>query len=524
MSELEIQRRQEYKRNRKKWTLIQLTAIILLAIISLGLFIGYNRMNQTHYIEYKEAGSVDYKVHYKENTFFEDEWIDMNQSYISSLTDGIKANFNYVLATGSSDMSFDYNYSIDAKLVISKKDMGTPYYTYEEVIVPTTELSVNKGSSIKVNETVSIDYNKFDTIARDFITTYNLKNATAVLVVSLNVGTSTGNANFDQKIQNNYSTSLNVPLAEDNFNITRTSSAAEGESKLFEFNSVANRNVLLVLAIVAACLSGALVILLLIFLRLTKNEDVTYASAVNKILKSYDSFIQRINGEFDCEGYQIVEIKTFNEMLGIRDTIQSPILMSENRDETMTKFLIPTNTKILYTFIIKVENYDEIYSRVVEEPVVEEPVVEEPVEEVVILEEVNEEDLAEAMAQPELDLNEIEIIPDDDDQFEVAPEEPGVEVVGVVWPEKKKKNKIYRYDPNGEILNEGDVVLVPTWNNAQQREVIRKATVAHANHRVEPEHIKHPLKKIIAVIKRSIHSSLTPVANEAAKQAEEICK
>ena len=75
MSELEIQRRQEYKRNRKKWTLIQLTAIILLAVISLGLFIGYNRMNKTHYIEYKEAGNVDYKVHYTENGFFPNECI-----------------------------------------------------------------------------------------------------------------------------------------------------------------------------------------------------------------------------------------------------------------------------------------------------------------------------------------------------------------------------------------------------------------------------------------------------------------
>ena len=257
MSELEIQRRQEYKRNRKKWTLIQLTAIILLAIISLGLFIGYNRMNQTHYIEYKEAGSVNYKVHYKDNEFFEDEWIDMNQSYISSLTDGIKANFNYALGTGSSDMSFDYNYSINAKLVISKKDVGTPYYTYEEIILPTTEAAVN-GSSIKVNETVSIDYNKFDTIARNFITTYNLKNATAVLVVSLNVSTSTGNANFDQKIQNSYFTSLNIPLAEDNFNISRTSSATENESKLFEFNSRANRDVLLVLAIIAGMIWGTI--------------------------------------------------------------------------------------------------------------------------------------------------------------------------------------------------------------------------------------------------------------------------
>ena len=69
-----------------------------------------------------------------------------------------------------------------------------------------------------------------------------------------------------------------------------------------------------------------------------------------------------MDGEFDCDGYQIVSIQTFTEMLGIRDTIQSPLLMTENRDETMTRFLIPTDTNILYVFDIKVDNYDEIYA------------------------------------------------------------------------------------------------------------------------------------------------------------------
>ena len=35
--------------------------------------------------------------------------------------------------------------------------------------------------------------------------------------------------------------------------------------------------------------------------------------------------------------------------------------MSENKDETMTRFYIPTSTKLLYVFEIKVDNYDEIY-------------------------------------------------------------------------------------------------------------------------------------------------------------------
>ena len=91
--------------------------------------------------------------------------------------------------------------------------------------------------------------------------------------------------------------------------------------------------------------------------------SISYAAKIRRILNSYGSFIQRMEGEFDCAGYQLIAIKTFSEMLGIRDTLQAPVLMTENRDETMTRFLIPTDTKLLYVFDVKVDNYDEIYSR-----------------------------------------------------------------------------------------------------------------------------------------------------------------
>ena len=72
MSELEIQRRQEYKRNRKKWTLIQLIAIGVLVALALGSFLVYNRMNRTYYVECVENSNIDYKVQYRENNFFEE--------------------------------------------------------------------------------------------------------------------------------------------------------------------------------------------------------------------------------------------------------------------------------------------------------------------------------------------------------------------------------------------------------------------------------------------------------------------
>ena len=106
MSELERQRRKEYKQNRKKWMIIQFIAIVLLAAIALGSFLIYNRMNRTYYIEYTENGSIDYKVQYKENEFFDKEWIDKDQTYISSLINGMTADFIYRLNTDSSDLGF----------------------------------------------------------------------------------------------------------------------------------------------------------------------------------------------------------------------------------------------------------------------------------------------------------------------------------------------------------------------------------------------------------------------------------
>ena len=113
-----------------------------------------------------------------------------------------------------------------------------------------------------------------------------------------------------------------------------------------------------------------------------------------------------------------------------------------------------------------------------------------------------------AMAQPDLTLDEIDYVDEVDEEFVESEGKEGVEVVGVVWPERPHRNKIYRYDPNGEQLQENDIVLVPTRDVHKNREVIRKATVAHGNHMVDADLIKHPLKKIISVIRHRVEEAL----------------
>ncbi len=429
--------------------LVQIVAIILLAAVALVSFLVYNRMNSTQYIEYTEAASVDYKVQYKNNEFFDGEWIDKDQSYISSLVNGIAADFEYKMDTESAEMKFDYKYAINAKLVIASKIEGTPYYTFEENIIPAKSGRIENRDYLEIRESAIIDFVKFDEIARRFVDKYGLDGtALCTLEVSLDVNSECGNNGFAEINKVVYSTALVVPLATDTFNIHRSSSAPDNEPKALEYNGAAERNFFLVMSSSTAFMSVLLIFVLFVYLHLTKNEDIAYASKVRKILRDYASFIQRIEGEFDVEGYQIVNIKTFVEMLGIRDTIQSPVLMSENNDETMTRFFIPTPTKLLYVFEIKVDNYDEIYGvsgdtlsdesaveEVIEEPTVEE-VIEEPTFEEVIEEPTVEEVIEEPAFEEVIEEPTVEVVIEEPAVEEVI-EEPAVEEV-IEEPEAEK--------------------------------------------------------------------------------------
>ena len=61
-----------------------------------------------------------------------------------------------------------------------------------------------------------------------------------------------------------------------------------------------------------------------------------------------------VNNDFDLDGYQVLKVDTFTDMLEIRDTIQEPVLMAENKTKTGVYFLIPSKTKILYLYGLKV--------------------------------------------------------------------------------------------------------------------------------------------------------------------------
>ena len=96
-------------------------------------------------------------------------------------------------------------------------------------------------------------------------------------------------------------------------------------------------------------------------------------------------------------------------------------------------------------------------------------------------------------------------------------DENTVEAIDIFWEEKI--HKTYRYDPDGNVVDEGDVVLVPTRDEASDRDVVREAEVVRGNYRVDRAELEHPLKKIIGVVRRKAEkvftAMITPEDNDS---------
>ena len=93
-----------------------------------------------------------------------------------------------------------------------------------------------------------------------------------------------------------------------------------------------------------------------------ESDESSYDTLLKLVLKekgerkqfAYILYIQKINNSFDLTDYQVLQVDDFTDMLEIRDTLSQPILMTENKEKTGVYFIIPSNTKILYAYSLKV--------------------------------------------------------------------------------------------------------------------------------------------------------------------------
>jgi hypothetical protein len=407
---------------------------------------------------------------------------------------------------------------------------------------------------LRINEIVVINYDEYNDLANKFLATYDLTNTTSNIVVTLEVDVLSDCNAFSGSSVDTYTSELRIPLTTKTVNIKMTSAVPDEEAKMIACTRGAGFEAFKTSAIVLGVIELLWILFMVAFICLTRTEDITYTGRVKKILSQYKSYIQKINNMFDASGYQKIIVDTFDEMLEIRDTIQAPILMYENEEKTCTKFLIPTDSKLLYVYEVKIDGYNEpepapaantsatvvspnitnvvrpVVKVVVNTPpapekepepqietILEEPEIEADgsVEVIATTEEVEEIEESEVVEEPEA-IEEPEVVEETYHEVEELivsipeveeAEEISVDVIDVHW--KERPDKSYSYDPDGNTVEEGDIVLVPTRDVHSDKEIVREAEVSRGNYKVDPETLDRPLKKIIGVVKRKAEQIFT---------------
>lgn len=354
MSELEKARREQHEKWRKKWIRFLSVIICIFAVSSLLSFCAFNNIKKNTYVPYSEDGNAIHRAYLADNKFYDENYLNGSHAYVASLIDKMTADFSYDLEMAVENVHFRYTYRIDAQIEIKDKASDSPIYNPVENLLPPTSKEA-RGKCLSINELVTLDYNAYNKIARDFVTSYNVENTVNNLIVRMHVDVVGISESFAEDNTGEYVIELYIPLLENTVKpVVHTTIPAGVQmivAKDTKIQSVFLLFTIILGALTLLCLSG-----LGLFVLLSRNKHIDYARKVQMLVSNYKSYIQKILDEYDTTDYQVIRVEEFTELLEIRDTIRQPIFMYENADKTSTKFFVVTCLKTIYSYEIKVED------------------------------------------------------------------------------------------------------------------------------------------------------------------------
>lgn len=329
--------------------------IFVMFLFALSSFILFIEKNQTYYVSYHENSNIDYKVFLKDNDFFENNYLGANNQYIANIIDYIKADFNYKLNVDKDDIDYKYKYRIESVVEVIDNYTKNSLYSVTDDLIEESVFYAENQSVVNINKTLNIDYNYYNELIKKFVRIYELDEVESNLTINMYVDV-LGECEDLDSADTNSVISLTIPLTTKTMAIDIGYDLVDENNESFMACKKADPiyYIFLIISIIFILLFILLIYKLIRYIIITRTAETIYEKELKKILNNYKSYIQKINNDFDLEGYQVLKVDTFTDMLEIRDTIQEPILMAENKSKTGVYFLIPSKTKILYLYGLKV--------------------------------------------------------------------------------------------------------------------------------------------------------------------------
>lgn len=342
---------------RRKNIIMFSSLIIFIFVISILSLIIYLTRRHVQYVKYNENSNVEYNVYLKNNEFYKEESLKANNQYISELIDHIAAEFKHNVILEKDGIEYRYAYRIVANVLVRDKVSHRDIYTYDDTLIKEKTFVTSK-KHVLIDEKINVDYNKYNDLIQKFVQVYGLYETENVLRVNLYVDVI---GNCEEEINSNESvTTLEIPLTNKTMGIDIKNNLVDTDDNVMLCIKPSKSNYLYIaISIIAFIMAVILIVKLVIYIINSRSAKTVYEKELKKILSNYRSYIQKINSKFTFAGYQLLKVDNFTDMLEIRDTTNQPILMVENADKDSAYFVIPTSTRILYVYSIKVSDIEK---------------------------------------------------------------------------------------------------------------------------------------------------------------------
>lgn len=343
------------KKKRLKKSFRVVINILLIAFFALiGFYIlRLSMMKVNKYkLNYSETSNIDYNVCLKENKFYEQECLEKNMKYVASLINKIRINIDYIFTTDDFVYS-EYTYKVVGKIIISdsSNDKNVIFSKNYDLAEPVTE-TIDNYKIHNINKLIEIDYDKYNSLANQFKSTYGIS-SNARLEVHLiinNKGNSIKEENL--KYDKNADLLISIPLSESSLNIKLDYALINNNDDIiYNSKSGIGNYYLFGISIFFFVIALIVMINLIVYLNKIFGKKTEYEKTLDKLLRDYDRLIVESPTVINDDKYNVIVVKSFLELLDVRDNLKMPIIFNEIKPKYESWFYIKEEND-LYLYVL----------------------------------------------------------------------------------------------------------------------------------------------------------------------------
>lgn len=313
----------------KKKEIILLIVSIVLAGTCFTLYGKSKDMVVLNDIKYSETGSMHYRVHLTDSTYYGTDYLEEGMQYISSIIDNLELNYKYSAKFDKQD-KFDITTNLTANMKIVDTQSGKIIYTKSEGI----KNDKYTKESADVDEKIVLDFKKYNQLANEFKTKYGISANCRLTLNYVIQYKDKENGIIQSKLM-----TTEIPLSEQMLTISKSEDINNDSSYIISTTKSKLNIVLFIISIVLLLATALCIVKLIDMIKKRTDSESKYDRFIRKTLREYDAYITVSENDYKDDSKNKLKISTFKELLDVRNNLEKPIIYHKV-DNDCSKFLI----------------------------------------------------------------------------------------------------------------------------------------------------------------------------------------